>query len=228
MENLNPAPAKKANKQSTLPQADIDRSNLAVTVSTYWATKPTITLEYISQADFMAIATAHQAAVKSRLEANKNRPQITQRLKALDTEFNAALTNVKNYISDKYGKANAQGYFPEFGITKSGNSWGLPADRDKRALALDKMLKAISLPAHGFQNNNYGKTWWTPRINEYLILVKSASDTDSATSDLVGTKNSQKDMVKKVLTSLVFVIKGNYPDTWKTVLRAWGFQKEKF
>lgn len=224
--NPNPAPGKKPSRQSHVPQKEIDRSNLCVTAATYWGTKPTITLEYITQPEFLALATSHQKSIKDRLDAGKTRPQMTTRLSVLDKEFNSATGFVKNYISETYEKANAQSYYAEFGIAKKGNAWALPADRDKRVLALDQMLKALT--THGFENNKYGKTWWTARITEYIALVKTAGTTDSTTSDLVGAKNAQKDMVKKVLTSLIFVIKANYPDTWKTVLRAWGFQKEKF
>ena len=32
----------------------------------------------------------------------------------------------------------------------------------------------------------------------------------------------------KVLNALVWVLKGNFPDTYKEELRSWGFQKEKY
>jgi hypothetical protein len=37
-----------------------------------------------------------------------------------------------------------------------------------------------------------------------------------------------KRVERKILNSLVLLIHCNYPDTYKSVLREWGFQKEKY
>lgn len=217
---------KKVASKSQVPQKDLDLANLGITVATYWATQPNITLSYITQADFQTLATAYKAAVSDRTRAGKTRPQISSRLKELDKEFNSTLTYVKGYIIEKYTKANAQGYYAEFGILKNGTGWRLPADRDSRIEELDHLLAALT--THGFATKTYGKAWWTPRITEYIALVKEAGTKDSTTSSAVSTKDQLKKQVRRVLASLISIIKGNYNDTWRSELRAWGYQKEKF
>jgi len=51
---------------------------------------------------------------------------------------------------------------------------------------------------------------------------------DSGVSEKTGNKNVLKKVLTRGLKALVMVLKGNYPDTWKTELRNWGFQKEKY
>lgn len=228
MENLTPAPqpSKKGSTKSHVPQRAIDRSNLGVTAANFWATQPQITLVYITQAEFAAKATTYQTSVVNRIETDQTRPQITSRMRVLDKEFNLRATNIKSYVIDKYGKDVATNYYAEFGITRTGKSWKLPADRNTRVVALKSLLKALT--THGFQNNTYGKVWWNARISEYATLVAQAGNNDSTTSGIVGTKNALGLEIKDVLDSLVLVIKANYKKTYKTVLREWGFQKEKF
>ena len=58
--------------------------------------------------------------------------------------------------------------------------------------------------------------------------MTQAQHTDSSVSNIVGDKRQLKAELRKVLNSLVLLIHCNYPDTYKSVLREWGFQKEKY
>ena len=42
------------------------------------------------------------------------------------------------------------------------------------------------------------------------------------------TQELKQAELRKVLNSLVLLIHCNYPDTYKSVVREWGFQKEKY
>ena len=220
------AAIKKTVSKSQVPQKDLDLANLGINVATHWATRPNITAQYITQADFLTVATAYKTAVGDSTRAGKTRPQISLRLRELDKEFNSTLTYVKDYIGEKYKKGNEQSYFAEFGIIRRGKAWGLPADRDARIEELSHMLGALT--THGFASNTYGIAWWTPRISEYTELVKDAGNKDSTKSSAVSNKDQLKKQVHRVLKSLINIIKGNFDETWKSELRAWGYQKEKF
>jgi len=82
--------------------------------------------------------------------------------------------------------------------------------------------------SEGFAGNTYGDTYWQNVRTNYGSLLTQAETSDSTVSGKVGTKNTLKKGIKKVLNSLVLSIKANYPDTWKQELRVWGFQKEKY
>ena len=88
------------------------------------------------------------------------------------------------------------------------------------------IVAAIS--ANGFDDKTYGKAYWLNIQTQFDELLGSASAIDSTVSNKVGDKNVLKKELKKGLNSLVAVIKGNYPDTYKQELRTWGFQKEKY
>ena len=220
------ATVKKPASKSQVPQKDLDLANLGINVASYWATQADITVKYMTQAEFLTVATAYKTAVSDNTKAGKTRPQISRRLQELDKEFNNTLTYIKGYIGEKYTNANAQGYYAEFGIVRKGKALGLPGDRDARIEELDHLVTALT--THGFATKTYGKAWWTPRMAEYIALVKDAGTKDSNRSSAVSTKDQLKKQVRRVLTSLVNIIKGNFDETWKSELRAWGYQKEKF
>jgi len=51
---------------------------------------------------------------------------------------------------------------------------------------------------------------------------------DESVAGKVSEKNVLRDELRKHLFALVNILKGNYPDTYKSEMRVWGFQKEKY
>jgi hypothetical protein len=154
------------------------------------------------------------------------RPQLTKALQVVEKTIDEGIQNVKNYIVEKYKKDNAKSYYPSFGIVQKGSSFSLPKDQDGRSKALELLVEAIA--ENGFGDKQYGPAFWKTVQTEYDTLLETASATDSAISSKVGDKNMLKKEIKKALNSIIAVIRGNYPDTYKTELRNWGFQKEKY
>ena len=144
----------------------------------------------------------------------------------INKEIDNKLANVKGYIADKYGKENAVSYYASFGIEFSNKTYRFPIDQNNRSEALALMVNSIS--ANGFDDKTYGKDYWLDIQSQFNELLVSASNTDSTVSNKVGDKNTLKKELKRALNSIVLVIKGNYPDTYKQELRTWGFQKEKY
>lgn len=219
-------PATGATKASTtrnVPAADVDFANVVKLISTKWATSPWLVLLYITSAQFAAKATAYQTALATRQQSGSTRSQTTQALKLLDKSIENALIYVKNYLLDKYKKESYQSYFAAFGIEKGGL---YPRDQNSRSAALKLMIEAIA--ANGFGTKEFGTAFWTDIKTQYDALLTTASTTDSAVSTKVGDKNALKAELKKALNSIILVIKGNYPNTYKQELRNWGFQKEKY
>ena len=84
------------------------------------------------------------------------------------------------------------------------------------------------MDAHGYNGRKFGKAYWTPIEVEYKKLVAQRRKTEGTASGEVGKKNVQEKPLRKVLKALVNLIKANYPDTYKSVLREFGFQKEGY
>ena len=219
-------PVKKIIRTRNLPNKDLALEVVSQNVEESWLTNTQITLIYMTQAQFSDNVTNYSDILHDRTTLAGTRPEVTSALKTWDKTLNDATLIVKGYINDKFTKKASKSYYKEFGIVKVGKGYKLPVDRDERNIALPMMLNAII--ANGMQNNNFGKTFWENAVAKYSDLVTKAGSIDGNVSQDVGSKNELKKQIKKALNSLRIVIKGNYPETYKSVLRAWGFQKEKY
>lgn len=216
----------KPKTKRTVPAADIDFGKVAKDVAQAWTANPVITLVWTTSGVFAADALAYNTELSERLQMGGSRPQISQALTKLDNQMDDGLAYVKGYILEKYKKDAAHSYYAAFGIEYKGNRYAFPTDRNNRLAALE--LMKTGLVAHGFDGKEYGAAFWTPIQTQYADLLSKATTTDGSVSTKVSTKNTLKSTLKKTMNSLISVIKGNYPDTYKAELRAWGFQKEKY
>lgn len=216
----------KSTKKSNVPIADVDFGTVAFNVATKWNETASISLLWTTATEFTTQATAYNSELSMRNQVGGGRPQITQALKNLDVIMDDALAYVKGYIIDKYKKESAPSYYPAFGIEHKKIKYVFPRDRNKRLASLELMLQGIV--DNGFGGKEFGTAFWTDIKTQYESLVNQASSTDGIISSRVSSKNTLKGSLKKTLNSLISVIKGNYPDTYKAELRTWGFQKEKY
>jgi hypothetical protein len=217
-----PKPVKKSN----VPAADIDFGNLGNTVSKNWNASPWLTIKWITAAEFATTTANYYSTLDTRLKKGGSRPQVTKAIKVVEKKIDEGVLNVKNYIVEKYKKDNAKSYYASFGIIQNGTNFSLPKDQDGRSKALELLVESID--KNGFGDKQYGSTFWAGIQKEYDALLEDASTTDSTISNKVGDKNTLKKEIKKALNSIIQIIRGNYPDTYKTELRNWGFQKEKY
>ncbi len=216
----------KPSKKATIPAADIDFGNLGISVAKKWEASPWLTIQWLTVAEFKAKTDNYVDTLGIRLKEGGTRPQMTKALAAIDKQINEGVKNVKNYLTEKYKAANAPSYYAAFGIIKSGTTFIVPVDQNRRSSALKLIVGAIS--EHGFQDKIYGLDFWTNVQSEYDTLLKNTTDTDGSISTKVGDKNLLKKEIKKGLNSIINILRGNYPDTFKAELRNWGFQKEKY
>lgn len=217
----NATPSSKGN----VPAADADFATVVKDVATKWTASPKITLLWTTSAAFSAKATDFNTELSNRKSIGNSRPQITARLKQLDTTIDGSLTYVKNYLLEKHKEA-ATSYYPSFGIEHKTKKYIFPTDRDRRSGALALMIEGIN--ANGLNEKEFGTAFWTAIKTEYDTLLGKATTTDGAVSNKVSSKNELKKDLKKTLNSLILIIKANYPDTYKAELRSWGLQKEKY
>ena len=216
----------KSKSKRTVPIADIDFGTVASNVAIKWNATPSIGLLWTTASEFSNQATAYNTELSIRNQLGGGRPQITKALKIVDAQIDNALTYVKGYIVDKYKKEVAPSYYSAFGIEHKKDKYVFSTDRNSRLASLELMLKGLT--DNGFNDKEFGKDFWTNIKTQYESLISQASSTDGTISNKVSTKNALKASLKKTLNSLILVIKGNYPETYKAELRTWGFQKEKY
>jgi hypothetical protein len=221
--NNEPKPSSK--KSSTVPTADIELREIAQKIINAWQ-KSNLKLDWINLIDFEKIVTDYSNELDLRLNAGAGRKPVTSQLKDLDKEIDKFIPNVKNYIVDKYGREKATDYYNEFGIEKINNIFCLPKDRTQRKTALNRLLVAIT--KHQLDTQRYGLAYWQDVSTRFNNLLNQANESDSTLSAKVNSKNQLKTQVSEILQSLVYLIKANHPKTWRSVLREWGFQREKY
>jgi hypothetical protein len=80
----------------------------------------------------------------------------------------------------------------------------------------------------GFAEKQYGVAYWTDIQERFNNLLDTSVDSTGTVSENAGNKTVLRSKIKRVLNSLIHLIKANYPDTYKSVMRSWGFQKERY
>lgn len=216
-----------AQKTSNIPASDLDFLTLAKNVSRAWQAKEyNITLVYATYSQFQQKVDLYESILTARIDEGGKRPGITVRLKNLDKKIDDGITYVRDYIAEKYSNQDATSFYAPYGIVKENNSWCIPRDRDNRLKALAMVVNAIA--ADGFEKKKYGLPFWSDIRDQYAALFEDAGNTDKTIAIKVSDKNVVKNEIKEILNSLISVIKGNFPTTYKSVLRNWGFMKEKY
>ncbi len=217
---------KKPVPTKSIPQADIDFMDVSKTIGQNWEANPNITLLWKKEGEFNADVQAYAASLTGRIDTGALRPGQTLTLMQLDQQIDTAAGEVKTYIEGKYKKANAPAQFARFGLPKSSAGYIMSRDRNNRNSALDQMIKSIA--DEGFGDREFGNAFWTGIKKSYEAALKLASNTTGDISGKVATKNELKKAITKVMSALMFVLRGNYPDTYKEIYRQWGWKKESY
>jgi hypothetical protein len=216
----------KSKKKRILPFGESDLRDLAENVCASWLNHPQITMVWLTQVEFSTKVGQFSAMLSERKSTGSTRPQFTGELKLLDKRSNEGIGFIKNYLVYKYGRKAAPSYYAAFGMIKTHHRYKLPDDRNKRQVSIELLIPALTI--HGFQNNDFGLTFWTDIKTNYDSRMQQAESIDSMVSQKVGNKNILKREIRQALNSLIYVLKGNYPQTHASVIRSWGFQKEKY
>jgi hypothetical protein len=220
------SPKKPVNETRNVPRHEIELGNLALKVSNAWNANPWLVLQWTTAAEFATQAALFNELLYDKKSIKGKRPQTTLALKSLDKTINQDIIYVKSYLVEKYGKHAAKSYYAEFGIQQQLRSYILPRNQNSRLAALKLMVAALN--AHDFTANQYGTAHWSTIKNEYENALALASKTDSSIAVNVGTKNQVKKKVIVTLNCLLLNIRSNFPDTYRSIFREWGFQKEKY
>ncbi len=210
----------------TIPQADVDFMDLSKNVATHWLANPAITLVWKTPADFEKQVNSYEIELTSRKSTGSLLPGQALTLVQMDRQIDVAVSEVKIYIQRKFKKVNAEAQYGRYGISRQNKTFIINRDRNNRRDALKLMITAIA--ADGFTAEEYGTAFWTGMQTNYSAAIDAAGTTAGDVSIKVAGKNRMKKDIKTVLSSLLLVLKGNYPDTYPGVYREWGWQKERF
>lgn len=217
---------KQPKKVGTLPKADVDFMDVSTNVAASWVANPQITLLWKKSDVFKMEVDSYCAELGSRIQTGSKRPGFAHSLIGLDKQVNVAVKEVRVYIAKKFKTPNAPAQYARYGIVKQNDAYVLPVDRNQRKAALTLMVQAIA--ADGFGDEEYGLNFWKEMEAAYKVAVAESGGTAGTVSVSVATKNVQKRGIRKVLVNLRKAVEANYPDTYREVLRKWGWQKETY
>lgn len=212
--------------QGVMPNKEADMISIAASVASVWEARPELKLIWTTPAGLKEATGLFKASFAVRNETKSSRVAITMNLRTINAEINESVRHVKNYIAELSSTKDAPSYYPQFGMVKENGVYRMPVDNDKRLYALEQMVKAIN--RHGLADRKYGKQYWEDIYTRFAGIKKQAAGSDSTSAEHVSIKTGQKTTIRKTLNALIWLIKANYPDTWKEELRVWGFQKEKY
>jgi hypothetical protein len=221
------APLKKVSRTRILPNKDADTSTLATAAAAKWLATPSLTLLWTTPQAMVQLAENYSTELGKRINVGGSRTSLTAVLKSEADKIDKAVSVVKSYLIKKYEtEAAAVPYYSKFGMVKTGNSWKLPRDNDKRKLALP-ILKAAIIE-EGFAAEKYGTAFWDATITSYNNALAATTSTVKTISSGVSAKDELRLQLEKHLNAIINLLKANYPDTWQAELRAWGFLKVNY
>ena len=128
------------------------------------------------------------------------------------------------WITPVQHKANADAYQATLGerMATGGGRKEVTAKLDALDVSIDDAITAVK----GYLVYKFEKANAASYYPQFGIV--HATTVDGSVSKKVGDKNELRKTILKTHNALINVLKANYPDTYKSVIREWGFQKEKY
>jgi|GEM_PF-5554757 len=216
-----------------LPKGQVERAALGVAVAPkYAADVAALTgfgLVWTTAADFSTLATTAQAKVTEAGETQADRTPNAEAIDKLDEEINQRLGNVRKYLENAYeeaSEATVRGYLGQLGFRLQHGSYVFPRGQKDRLDALDILLKG--LVKHGIDGRKFGLEYWTDMRGKYKQALKDAGDDAGTVSTVVDKKNELLDQLTETLTAIYYLLRAQFPKSWKAKLRAYGFQEEGY
>lgn len=207
-----------------IPKKNADVASLGVRVVTHWVNYPSLTLEFITQADAVTLTTNYYNMILQTNEGMGSERDKVRSMRALDKEINTNLYYLKLLIEMEYGRNDLQSHYADFGIKKENGSYNIPSDRDSRLQAL--RLTVSSLATAPFSGSTYGLVYWQNILTQYEAEKIALEAEVGKVSGDVFNKNLLKDEVVELLRSFKHLLIANYPKSYIGMLREFGYLDE--
>lgn len=229
-----PAPAKKKSQATRfLPETQIGMAALGTAVAPHYATgaaaSPAVSLIWTTPANFTAMTAALAAKVGQTGITKADRTPNADYIDKLDAEINLRLANVRTYLDQQYEDEDntiVRGYLAALGFKLQHGSYVFPRGQQERLDALNTLLNGLS--KHGLADRKYGLKYWNGLREKYQAALLQAGTATGTVSTVVDEKNELLDQVTEVLRAIYYLLRAQYPKSWKAKLRAYGYQEEGY
>ena len=216
----------KPKTKQTLPTKAPDLLQVAKDAYTVWSSHTELSLNGATRTSFYASIIGIEETLNTIADTQGARRILTQELKTVNTEINKSIPYVKDYISHLYSKAEAPTYYAQFGIVKVYKTYRFPTDSDSRSKSLGTMLRGLEL--NGLNDKPYGKEFWTGLKARFDAALAKSRGADGILSVKTKEKAQHSATIRKTLNAIILRLKSDYPQSYKSELRRWGFQKDKY
>jgi len=186
-------------------------------------------LAWMSRDGFATLVDQYIDNLSTVGKSKTSRSGASVELRQVNAEINQNLRHVKYLIEVHAGSLRlAREMFASYAIKqeKSKGEYKLPTNMEERLVAMQTMID--SMTANNIDSPQYGPAYWAQKLQQLKDLSAEQFENVSIGTLNVGDKNLLKDQISKVLNALINLNKANYPDTWKNVIRNWGFLRENY
>ena len=209
-----------------------DLTNLAqtgITSGTVWGSKyPTLVVSFVNQPDYLSFHETMRNDILIQKQNDAIRREVTDKLKTVNKTLNRYLKNLKDYLSDEYGKESVKVLYVAYGIEKKNGTYGFPTDNDGRARALDILIQELSKPNNPIATKKYGLNFWISQREEHKAIWASSKAIDGTRSIYADKLKTAKLEAKRLQSRLRMHLRANYGEQYKSIWRDFGFQNEKY
>jgi len=190
-----------------------------------WKNDDKVILPYITVEEFEADIEQLDLALNSSTKAKAKRSPNSGLLTLLNAKIDEHISYVKHRLELEVGKKLVKQNYPSLGVEHIRQSYKIPFKTPQRRVALTML--GNTLKTYNWTDQYCTVEFWQGLIDEFNSLTVDSVDDVKVASSFTGDKTMLKNKVRKVLKSIATILTGQYPDTYESVLRSWGFLREK-
>ncbi len=213
-------------KKPSLPRAMVEYLSVVEKFSAKWHESglPSLYAEPAVLSSLMETMTTKQA---EKEELQNQRRIVAKQIRNLNKEIDQSLIFVKDALKRDFGKADYTSYMAKFGFSYSaGLRWYFPLGVSQRLHALENLISALA--EYQPDVGKYDASFWQDKHDSLLGLSEQSHEYAGKISLAVTARNTARTKVRKIVQSVILLVKANYFDSYKAILRDWGIQKETF
>ena len=208
-----------------LPQPMVDFLSVIEKVHAKWQASG-LTSAYATPEDLSHLTETIKAKIEEKDGLKAQRRIVAKQIANVNGEINQSVIFIKDALKRDFGKSNFSSYMEKFGFIRHYNRWVLPIGLSARLYSLEKLISALA--EYNPDVGKYDAAFWQEKHDELQLLGNKSRELAGLISLAVAKRRTAEQKARKIVQSLIFLVKANYFDNYKAVLRSWGILKETF
>jgi len=211
--------------KATIPHREVDFISVAKNVQKYWSVSD-LKLGWTNADELLVKINDLDALSSQAIDIKAGRRPVSREIEVLRNETKSHLSAVRTAVKMKLGEENYDVYLPQLGFIHSSRGYAFPKNAESIMVSLNSLIKGLSdLELSPYL---YDEAYWQAMLEKFKTNIESSRKMAAEISALVSQKLELKSEIRKILNSVVLLLRANYPDSYKHVLRSWEVQKERF